>query len=178
MFFPKIVFYNCSNLENLDVSYWNAPALEDLYGFICNCTKLKSFDASTWNVNAAVSIQGMFVGCSGLKSIDISGIDTSVTKNISFLFRGATKLESITIKDFVTSDVENISSMFYQTRTGITLHCKSADVPDVNVTDSLNWIKAARGYINKVMVPVGSLDDYRSAWKGDLGLNDADFGVE
>jgi surface protein len=172
------VFYNCTNLENLDVSYWNAPALEDLYGFICNCTKLKSFDASTWNVNAAVSIQGMFVGCSGLKSIDISGIDTSVTKNISFLFRGATKLESITIKDFVTSDVENISSMFYQTRMGITLHCKSADVPDVSVTDSLNWIKAARGYINKVMVPVGSLENYRSAWKGDLGLNDADFDVE
>lgn len=158
------VFYNCTNLENLDVSYWNAPALEDLYGFICNCTKLKSFDASTWNVNAADSIQGMFVNCSGLKSIDISGIDTSVTKNISFLFRGATKLESITIKDFVTSDVENISSMFYQTRTGITLHCKSATVPAVNATDSLNWLKAASGIITTVKVPDGCVEDYQETW--------------
>ena len=170
----ETVFSECTNLAHLDVSHWNAKKLVSLWGFLYKCTSLESFDASTWkNATKIWNLHGMFASCSALTEIDISGIDTSdsnVTPTISHMFDTCRNLTDLTIKNFDMSRVTDISSIWWAANRHITLHCKSTNPANcaLHATDSMNWIKEARGnstskgFIEYIKVPVGSRNSYLS----------------
>jgi len=191
------VFGKCSNLANLDVSYWNAPHLVSIRGLVYLCTSLTKFDASTWNTPIVADMHGLFASCSALTDIDISGIDTSYantqgTLDVTHLFYEATNLSKLTIGMFVTDNLSSIGSISYGVggNTGekcVTLHCKSATVPGIKKTiEFINLYNENRGTlawfgngtintnyrfkIKEVYVPTGKETDYYNAWAhADIG---------
>ena len=184
------VFYNCSNLVNLDVSYWDAPNLVSVRGFVYSCTSLRKFDASTWNAPNVANLHGMFASCSSLEEVDISGIDThnadadqNTVVQITHMFHlsnGNTDcgLRKLTIGRFDTSSVKSLESLFWRAcgEHGLELHCKSTDVPSISSDASKIWFKAGntsasnlgKQMVGSIYVPDECLSDYQTAWSAYL----------
>ena len=54
------LFYNCSSLTKLDLSYLNTINVEDLNSMFYSCSNLKSLDFSSFNTENVTNMSNMF----------------------------------------------------------------------------------------------------------------------
>ena len=69
------MFYNCSNLEKLDVSNLNTENSESFKGMFHGCSKLKEINVSNFKTYNCTDISCMFKYCESLLSIDMLNWD-------------------------------------------------------------------------------------------------------
>ena len=59
----RCAFYDCDNLESLDLLGWDTSKVEDMYGMFAYCTNLKSLDLPEWDTSRAKDMGNMFQKC-------------------------------------------------------------------------------------------------------------------
>ena len=135
----RSMFYNCSNLTNLDLNNWNTSTLTSLYGTFQGCTNLKTLEISDWdtsNVNSMGVTEnywtsaGTFQGCKSLIELDLSRWNTSKVTAMGNMFRGCSSLTSLNLNNFDTSHVAGMVQMF--------AGCSSLTNLDLNNFDTKN----------------------------------------
>lgn len=67
----RVMFYNCSNLKNLDLQYMDTSAVNDMQGMFYNCSSLTSLDLSNFDTSNVTDMSDMFYNCSGLTNCNL-----------------------------------------------------------------------------------------------------------
>ena len=106
------MFFNCTKLENLDLSSFDTSSITNFGKIFYHCTSLKSLNVSNFNTSNVTNFYDMFNGCSSLKELDVSGFDTSKAVIMGNMFSGCSSLESLDVSHFNTSNVKTMSNMF------------------------------------------------------------------
>ena len=94
------MFYDCKNLEVLDVSYFDTKYSFSFESMFEGCLKLESIDVSRFKSSQCITIKRMFKNCKALVNIDLYNWDM---KNIGYnqehaideLFLNCKKLKNI-----------------------------------------------------------------------------------
>lgn len=121
------MFYNCSSLENLDLSSFNTAKLEYMDEMFNGCTSLKTvkLNGPNFNTSNVKKMNIMFAYCTSLTIVDLSGFDTQNVTDMSAMFQGCESLESIKFPtSMTTSKLNMIESMFR--------YCKSLKYLDMS----------------------------------------------
>ena len=108
------MFYNCSELEEINLSIFDTSNVTDMRFMFYNCNYLKEIKGiEQFNTKQVKSMGYMFFGCKELIKLDLSRFDTSNVFDMSFMFFNNSKLKEIEgINYFNTQNVTLMSYMF------------------------------------------------------------------
>ena len=131
------MFYNCYNLQDLDVSHFNTSEVTDMGWMFMYCSNLKSLDVSNFDTRKVTRMKSMFNSCYWLNSLDVSHFNTSNVTDMSYMFNECQSLTSLDVSHFNTSKVTDMTEMFrYCTR------LTTIDVSNFDTSNalSLGWL--------------------------------------
>ena len=81
----QFFFYECHNLQSFRMEGWNVPTLKSLQQTFANCYQLEVIDLSSWsNINSLDDLYAAFSSCSNLKTLKIPNIKSGY-KDMFFL---------------------------------------------------------------------------------------------
>ena len=106
------MFYGCSGLKELNLSNFNTSKVTDMSYMFSWCTSLTSLNLSNFNTSAVTDMGWMFRNCSGLTELNLSNFNTSAVTDMNEMFRGCSGLTSLNVSNFNTSAVWNMNKMF------------------------------------------------------------------
>ena len=109
----KGMFYECYELEFLDLSNFSTEKVIAMDYMFHNCKKLKEVKGlEKINCCNVINIEAMFEGCIEIEYLDLSNFNTSNVTNMGGLFSGCNKLKEIKgINYFNTIKVTNMRIM-------------------------------------------------------------------
>ena len=108
----RLMFNNCSNLTELDLSKFNTAKVTNMRAMFLGCTNLKSLDLSSFDTSAVTDMTTMFTDCKALANLDISNFNTSNVINMRDMFGSCKNLEELDLSNFETSEVIDMDAMF------------------------------------------------------------------
>ena len=106
------MFYDCKNLESLDVTNFNTENVTTMLFMFYGCEKLKSLDLSNFNTENVTTMRYMFSGCKNLESLDLSNFNTENVETLYRMFENCSMLENLNLSNFNTAKVTDMHAMF------------------------------------------------------------------
>ena len=107
------MFYNCSNLTQLDLSNFNTSNVTNMENLFRGCSKLTQLDVSNWDTSKAQYMHHMFNSCSQLTQLDVSNWDTSQVKHMYNMFNNCSQLTQLDVSNWDTSQATRMDNMFH-----------------------------------------------------------------
>ena len=124
------IFKGCSNITEIDLSYFDTSYIKDMSEMFNGCSSLKSINLTNTNTFNVKYMNNMFSGCSSLKSLDLTNINTFNVKYMNNMFSGCSSLKSINLSNFETLNINSMNNMFYG--------CSSLKSLDLSNFETLN----------------------------------------
>jgi len=109
----SFMFFNCSNLTNIDLSSFDTKNVTNMSSMFCDCFNLKNIDLSSFDTKNVTNMSHMFSCCFNLINIDLLSFDTNNVTNMSHMLSSCYNLTNIDLSSFDTKNVTNMSHMFY-----------------------------------------------------------------
>lgn len=108
------MFFNCLNLQTLNISNFSTPVLTDVRGMFWGCEKVKSISFPSTFTTAKVTDMGyLFSDCLSLESIGLtSNFTTENVTDMQEMFFDCSSLTGLDLRKFNTSKVTKLSGMF------------------------------------------------------------------
>ena len=103
------MFYNCSNLTQLDTSNWDTSQVTNMYCMFRSCSLLTEADLSNFKTDLVGNMSYMFSDCKSLTQLDVSNFVTSNVTDMLSMFYNCNNLTSLDVSNFDTSKVTNMS---------------------------------------------------------------------
>ena len=128
-------------------------------GMFYNCKNLETLDLSNLNTSNVTFINHMFSGCQSLVSLDLSNFDTSKVRNMNSMFENCTNLEILDLSNFDTSKVTKMSNMFNNCNN---LKYIIINNPEVKFKCSSNSGLDSLPQSCKFLVPKDSIEKYKN----------------
>ena len=82
----SFMFYNCSNITNLDLSSFKTKNVTNMSNMFYWCKNLKNLVISNFDTNKATNMSNMFAGCNNLSNLNISSFDIKKDYNTRDMF--------------------------------------------------------------------------------------------
>ena len=143
------MFYNCYNLNSLNLSQFNTGNVEKMNEMFYNCHGLNSLDLSTFNTAKVNNMYRMFYYCF-VKTIDLSSFNTANVENMDEMFAGASLVVNIYASDlFKTDKLTNSKDMFDL--------CTKLPNFNKDEVDATHANYGAGGYFKKIVGQKGSV---------------------
>lgn len=139
------MFHNCSNISNLDLSYFDSSFIEKADFMFSQCINLRNINLINFNTRNIESMKAMFYDCNKLQYINLKSFDTINVKNMSFMFGNCNQLPDINLLNFSTYKVEDMSSMFIGCATLKSINLKNFDTR--NVTNMSKMFKKCKNLL-------------------------------
>ena len=122
------MFYNCSNLTELNVSNFDTTNVTNMSYMFYYCGSLTNLDVSKFDTSNVTSMSWMFSRCNSLTSLDINKFNTSNVTDMSYMFY---KCENLTVLEVINFNTSNVTSMYYMFN-----NCRSLTNLDVSKFDT------------------------------------------
>ena len=103
------MFYNCSNLTQLDTSNWDTSQVTNMYCMFRSCSLLTEADLSNFKTDLVGNMSYMFSDCKSLTQLDVSNFVTSNVTDMLSMFYNCNNLTSLDVSNFNTSNVTTMS---------------------------------------------------------------------
>ena len=143
------MFYNCYNLNSLDLSQFNTGNVEKMNEMFYNCHELNSLDLSAFNTTKVNNMYRMFYYCF-VRTIDLSSFNTANVENMDEMFAGASLVVNIYASDlFKTDKLKSSEKMFY--------YCTKLPNFNKDEVDATHANYGAGGYFKKIVGQKGSV---------------------
>ena len=104
------MFYNCSNLTELDLSKFDTKNVKYMNNMFEGCSSLISLDLKNFNTSEVTDITNLFKGCFSLEFIDLSGFKTHSLKEYSGAFNNISEFGKI-ILNFEDFEMEILGEL-------------------------------------------------------------------
>ena len=131
----SMLFYQCTSLQEIDITYFDTTEVENMSGMFSNCENLETltlpdgFDSSN-----VTDMSYMFHYCKKLTSLNLTSFNTSNVQNMQGMFSSCEELQTLTLSNsFNTSNVTDMSYMFQTCKKITSLNLTSFNT--LNVTD-------------------------------------------
>ena len=85
----KYMFYECNNLQNLNLSSFKTQNVTNMNCMFEECNKLQSLNLLSFNTQKVTNMDSMFYNCRDLQSLDLSSFNTQNVSDINYIFEGA-----------------------------------------------------------------------------------------
>ena len=143
------MFYNCYNLNSLNLSQFNTGNVEKMNEMFYNCRGLNSLDLSAFNTAKVNNMYRMFYYCF-VRTIDLSSFNTANVENMDEMFAGASLVVNIyTSESFKTDKLTTSKYMFYL--------CTKLPNFNKDEVDATHANYGAGGYFKKIVGQKGSV---------------------
>lgn len=143
------MFYNCYNLNSLNLSQFNTGNVEKMNEMFYNCQGLNSLDLSAFNTTKVNNMYRMFYYCF-VRTIDLSSFNTANVENMDEMFAGASLVVNIyTSESFKTDKLTTSKYMFYLCTKLPNFYKDEVDATHANY--------GAGGYFKKIVGQKGSV---------------------
>lgn len=106
------LFENYHQLEEVDLSEFDASSVETARAMFYHCTNLTNINLTGIDTRNCESFESMFDGCESLKSVDVSNLNTASATTMQNMFRDCCALEVLDLSTFDTRNCGEISMMF------------------------------------------------------------------
>ena len=106
------LFNQCTNLEEVNLSFFKTADTTDMRNMFCECSSLKKINAGFFNTENVINMSNMFIGCTSLKKLDLTSFHTENVTNMSYMLSGCSSLIEINLSTFNTNNVTDMSYMF------------------------------------------------------------------
>ena len=93
------LFQNDSSLKSINFEGWN-PSIEGLTHAFYNCSSLEELDLSNFDVSKTNNFSNLFYKNSSLKELDLSNWNPDGIANVSYMFKSTTSLTRLDISGF------------------------------------------------------------------------------
>jgi surface protein len=142
------MFYNCSQLQQLDVSNWDVSNVTTMIQTFDSCSQLQQLDVSRWDVRSLTNLQGAFSYCSQLQQLDVSSWDVKNLVNIGNLFQGCFAIKLLDLRNWDMSSLTSLGYVFYQcTSLESLIGGKTIDDVLTNNISCFNGLKVSNAYM-------------------------------
>ena len=141
------MFYNCYELNSLNLSQFNTGNVEKMNEMFYNCHGLNSLDLSAFNTAKVNNMYRMFYYCF-VKTIDLSSFNTANVENMNEMFAGASLVVNIYASDLFKTDKLTSSKDMFKLCTKL---------PNFNEVDATHANYGAGGYFKKIVGQKGSV---------------------
>ena len=143
------MFYNCYELNSLNLSQFNTGNVEKMNEMFYNCHGLNSLDLSAFNTAKVNNMYRMFYYCFA-KTIDLSSFNTANVENMNEMFAGASLVVNIYASDLFKTDKLTSSKDMFKLCTKL---------PNFNKdeVDATHANYGAGGYFKKIVGQKGSV---------------------
>lgn len=143
------MFYNCYNLNSLNLSQFNTGNVEKMNEMFYYCRGLNSLDLSAFNTTKVNNMYRMFYYCF-VRTIDLSSFNTANVENMDEMFAGASLMVNIYTSDsFKTDKLTTSKYMFYL--------CTKLPNFNKDEIDATHANYGAGGYFKKIVGQKGSV---------------------
>ena len=143
------MFYNCYNLNSLNLSQFYTGNVEKMNEMFYNCQGLNSLDLSAFNTTKVNNMYRMFYYCY-VRTIDLSSFNTANVENMDEMFAGASLVVNIYASDlFKTDNLTTSKYMFYL--------CTKLPNFNKDEVDATHANYGAGGYFKKIVGQKGSV---------------------
>ena len=108
------MFYECSLMEELNLSNFDSSNVIDMEAMFNECHKLKEIKRiNNFNTSKVTNMNAMFQECYELEYLDLSNFDTSNVTDMEAMFNNCHKLKEIKgISNFDISNLKNKNNIF------------------------------------------------------------------
>lgn len=126
-------FLSCKKLESIEgIEYLNTEKVTDMSLMFYECTALQNLNLSKFNTKSVTNMSKMFYNCKTLKTLDLSSFETGNVTNMESMFSNCTQLNTLTLSDkFNTQKVTSMEAMFYNCANIISLNLSGFDTKEV-----------------------------------------------
>lgn len=143
------MFYNCYNLNSLNLSQFYTGNVEKMNEMFYNCQGLNLLDLSAFNTTKVNNMYRMFYYCY-VRTIDLSSFNTANVENMDEMFAGASLVVNIYASDlFKTDKLTTSKYMFYL--------CTKLPNFNKDEVDATHANYGAGGYFKKIVGQKGSV---------------------
>ena len=102
------VFYNMTNLEEINLSGADMSNVTNMSYMFYNCSNLVDIKwLDTWDTSNVTNMQDMFYNESSLTSLDLSSWDTSNVTDMSYMFNGCSNLTELNLDGWNFSKINS-----------------------------------------------------------------------
>lgn len=143
------MFYNCYNLNSLNLSQFNTGNVEKMNEMFYNCHGLNSLDLSAFNTTKVNNMYRMFYYCF-VRTIDLSSFNTANVENMDEMFAGASLVVNIYASDLFKTDKMTSSKDMFK-------HCTNLPNFNKDEIDATHANYGAGGYFKKIVGQKGSV---------------------
>ena len=95
------MFYNCENLESIDLSSFNTSNVTNMSNMFYDCSKLENLDLSNFDTSNLTGYQYLLTGCYNLKTLDLSSFNLQNGTSMSLSLSYSNLLRKIKIRETV-----------------------------------------------------------------------------
>ena len=133
------MFYNCGNIININLSYFDANEVTNMEYMFSWCKNLININFTNFNTQNVTNMSNIFSGCFNLQYINVSSFDTKKVTNMEYMFCGCENLKNINLSSFNTKKVVNMENMFNG--------CNKLENIDLSHFDSKNVLNMANMFL-------------------------------
>ena len=109
------MFYDCSQLQNLDVSNWDVSGVTNMQNVFRGCSQLQTINVSNWDVSSVTTMHSMFRFCTQLQTLDVSNWDVSGVTTMHNMFSECPQLQTLignrTIDDVLANNISALNGL-------------------------------------------------------------------
>ena len=131
------MFYDCSNITEIDLSNFDTSKVEKMDYMFHGCSSLTSLDLTNFETSKVTTMDYMFQKCSSLNTLDLSYFNTSLVTSMAYMFSECSSLVSLNLSNFKTSSVVFMFFMFSECSSLISLDLSNFDTSQVISMNSL-----------------------------------------
>ena len=152
------MFYDCTNLTELDLTSLNTGNVTNMIEMFYNCTYLKTLNLSGLNTSSVTHMRGMFKECQSLTELDLTSFNTGNVTTMEQMFYDCKALTELDLTSFNTGNVTNMEKMFYDCSALTTIYA-SDDFSTSKISSSTDMFKnctSLKGH--------GTYDEYQASY--------------
>ena len=135
--FTKYMFYDCTNIIEIDLSNFDSSKVTDMYYMFANCRSLTSINFSNIKTSQVTSMGCLFWNCSSMTSFNLSDFDTSKVTSMASMFSGCSSLTYLNLSNFDTTKLSYMPSMFRNCSSLTSVDLSSFDTTQVTYMDNM-----------------------------------------
>lgn len=106
------MFYNCCNMEELDLKHFNTENILTMEGMFFKCSKISKLDLRLFNTAKVTNMLDMFAKCYNLEELDLSSFSTVNVIYMINMFKDCESLKTLNLSSFSTENVKSLHGVF------------------------------------------------------------------
>ena len=135
--FTKYMFYDCTDITEIDLSNFDFSKSSSMYYMFTNCRSLTSINFANIKTSQVTFMDCLFWNCSSLSHLNLSGFDTSKVTSMGTMFSGCSSLTYLDLSSFDTTKVTYMPSMFRNCSSLISVDLSSFDTTQVTYMSNM-----------------------------------------